>query len=210
MIAFIWLHTFTFWCVEPLKKSVGGCFCCKYSDCPGPLCEPVEAFGGGAENCPLTGRLLWPSHLFRPFLRRVHSEVGQDFLLRRRVTLTETAVTRKRKVEKWIRRCQNFRLREGYKRAIDEIRGPIAKNGFSGKNPKILAKKKRSLLNSNHVPATTGQCCPKKKYPFPKWLKDAFRKKPVLSGKNSQVGSTLNFGPKSENFGQKKAFTFGL
>ena len=27
-----------------------------------------------------------------------HSEVGQDFLLRRRVTLTETAVTRKRKV----------------------------------------------------------------------------------------------------------------
>ncbi len=71
-----------------------------------------------------------------------HSEVGQDFLLRRRVTLTETAVTRKRKVEKWIRRCQNFRLREGYKRAIDEIRGPIAKNGFSGKNPKILAPKK--------------------------------------------------------------------
>ena len=27
-----------------------------------------------------------------------HSEVGQDFLLRRRVTLTEIAVTRKRKV----------------------------------------------------------------------------------------------------------------
>merc|ERR1711936_590978 len=66
-----------------------------------------------------------------------HSEVGQDFLLRRRVTLTETAVTRKRKVEKWIRRCQNFRLREGYKRAIDEIRGPIAINEFSGQNPKI-------------------------------------------------------------------------
>ena len=56
-----------------------------------------------------------------------HSGVGQDFLLRRRVTLTETAVTRKRKVEKWIRRCQIDRLREGYKRAIDEIRGPIAK-----------------------------------------------------------------------------------
>ena len=54
-----------------------------------------------------------------------------------RVPLTETAVTRKRKVEKWIRRCQNFRLREGYKRAIDEIRGPIAKNGLSGQNPKI-------------------------------------------------------------------------
>merc|ERR1712233_256499 len=73
-----------------------------------------------------------------------HSEVGQDFLLRRRVTLTETAVTRKRKVEKWIQRCQIDRLREGYKRAIDKIRGPIAKNGFSGQNPKILAKKKGS------------------------------------------------------------------
>ncbi len=61
-----------------------------------------------------------------------HCEVGQDFLLRRRVTLTETAGTRKRKVEKSIRRCQIDRLCEGYKRAIDEIRGPIAKNGFLG------------------------------------------------------------------------------
>ena len=95
-----------------------------------------------------------------------HSEVGQDFLLRRRVTLTETAVTRKRKVEKYIRRCQIDRLREGYKRAIDEIRGPIAKNGFSGQNQKILVKKKVTLLDSNHVPATTGQCCPKEKVPF--------------------------------------------
>ena len=95
-----------------------------------------------------------------------HSEVGQDFLLRRRVTLTETAVTRKLKVEKWIRRCQIDRLCEGYKRAIDEIRGPIAKNVFSGQNLKILAKKKRSLLTPNHVPATTGQCCPKEKVPF--------------------------------------------
>ena len=33
-------------------------------------------------------------------------------------------------------------IAEGYKRAIDEIRGPIAKNGFSGQNPKILTKKK--------------------------------------------------------------------
>ena len=95
-----------------------------------------------------------------------HSEVGQDFLPRRRVTLTETAVTWKRKVEKWIRRCQIDRLREGYKRAIDEIRGPIAKNGLSGKNPKMLAQKKHTLITANHVPATTGQCCPKKKVPF--------------------------------------------
>ena len=68
-----------------------------------------------------------------------HSEVGQDFLLRRRVTLTETAVTRKRKVEKWIRRCQNFRLREGYKRAIDEIRVPIAKHCQRHNGPRVLS-----------------------------------------------------------------------
>ena len=61
-----------------------------------------------------------------------HSGVGRNFFLRRRVTLTKTAVTRKRKVEKWIQRCQIDRLRKGYKQAIDEIRGPIAKNGFSG------------------------------------------------------------------------------
>ena len=45
------------------------------------------------------------------------------------------SVTRKRKVEKSIQRCQIDRLAKGYKRAIDKIRGPIAKNGFSGQNP---------------------------------------------------------------------------
>merc|ERR1711936_524775 len=69
-----------------------------------------------------------------------HSEVGQDFLLRRRVTLTEINVTRKQKVEKWIRRCQIDRLREGYKRAFDEIRGPIAKNGLSGQKSEHFAQ----------------------------------------------------------------------
>ena len=44
--------------------------------------------------------------------------------------------------KKSIRRCQIEDIIEGYKRAIDEIRGPIAKNGFSGQNPKILPKKK--------------------------------------------------------------------
>ena len=54
-----------------LKKSMGGCFCCIDSDCSGPLCELVEAFGRGADNCSITARLLRPAHLFRPFLRRV-------------------------------------------------------------------------------------------------------------------------------------------
>ena len=37
--------------------------------------------------------------------------------------------TRKRKDKKSIQRCQIDRLAKGYKRAIDKIRGPIAKNG---------------------------------------------------------------------------------
>ena len=62
-----------------LKKSVGGCFCCMDSDCSGPLCELVEAFGRGADNCSITARLLRPAHLFRPFLRRVWGE-GSIFI----------------------------------------------------------------------------------------------------------------------------------
>merc|ERR1712243_449897 len=45
------------------------------------------------------------------------------------------SVTRKRKLKKSIVRCQIDCLAKGYKRAIDEIRDPIAKNGFSGQNP---------------------------------------------------------------------------
>merc|ERR1712112_661769 len=53
------------------------------------------------------------------------------------------------KSRKWIQRCQIDRLREGYKRAIDKIRGPIAKNRLSGQNPKILVKKNVTLLDSS-------------------------------------------------------------
>ena len=49
------------------------------------------------------------------------------------------------------------RLAEGYKRAIDIIWGPLAKNGILGWNP---------ILDQNHVPAKTGQSCAKKKLPF--------------------------------------------
>ena len=31
---------------------------------------------------------------------------------------------------------------------------------------KWIMSQKKALLNSNHVPATTGQCCPKEKVPF--------------------------------------------
>ena len=51
-----------------------------------------------------------------------YSGVGQDFLLRRRVTLTETAVTRKQKVKKSIQRCQIDRLAK-------VTNGPLTKSG---------------------------------------------------------------------------------
>ena len=37
---------------------------------------------------------------------------------------------------------------------------------FGPKSENFGQKKKNSLLTPNHVPATTGQCCPKEKVPF--------------------------------------------
>ena len=77
----------------------------------------------------------------------------------------EQPLTRKREVDKSIQRCGIDRLAEGYKRVIDEIKGPTAKRGFSGRSPIFWAQKKRSLLDRNHVLAMTGQSCAKKKVP---------------------------------------------
>ena len=52
---------------------------------------------------------------------------GKTFCSVGQVPLTKTAVTRKKKVEKLIRRCQIDRHGEGYKCAIYENRGPFAK-----------------------------------------------------------------------------------
>ena len=61
--------------------------------------------------------------------------------------------------EKSIRSLEMDRLSEGYKRAIDKIWGPTAKNRFS-------ALKKDSLLNGHHVLATTGQSYANEIVPF--------------------------------------------
>ena len=47
-----------------------------------------------------------------------------------------------------------------------ELSSPRAKIGIFGQKPRFQAKKKRALLNYNHVLATTGQSCAKKKVPF--------------------------------------------
>ena len=57
------------------------------------------------------------------------------------------------------------RLSEGFKQAIDKILGPTAKNGFLSRI-RVFRPKKRSLLGSNYVLATTGKSCANKKVPF--------------------------------------------
>ena len=63
----------------------------------------------------------------------------------------EKSLTQKRKVEKLFRRRQNDRNDEGYKRSIDENRGPISKNGFSDQNTAFLAQKICFFLRYAHI-----------------------------------------------------------
>ena len=58
------------------------------------------------------------------------------------------------------------RLFEGYKRTVDQNWGHMGKIGFLAKNRDFGPKKKRSLLDSNHVLATPGKSCSKKKVAF--------------------------------------------
>ena len=62
-------------------------------------------------------------------------------------------------------RCEIDCLAKGYKRAIDELRGPLAKMD-SWSKIRIYGPKKRALLAEDHVLATTGQSCAIKKVPF--------------------------------------------
>ena len=57
-------------------------------------------------------------------------------------------------------------LSEGYKQAVDQNWGGMAKIGFLSQKPRFWAEKKRSLLSPNHVLATTGKSCSKKKVAF--------------------------------------------
>ena len=63
------------------------------------------------------------------------------------------------------------RLSKGYKPAVDKIRGRMAKIGFFGPKNEISGPKKHKLLNSNHVLATTGKSCSKKKVAFAQIIK---------------------------------------
>ena len=55
---------------------------------------------------------------------------------------TKTAITQERKVEKTLPRWEMKRLYEGYKRAVDQKWGHMAKIGFLGQEIKISGPKK--------------------------------------------------------------------
>ena len=77
-----------------------------------------------------------------------HSGTGRDFLARNGMSRTKTAVTRKRSDRDGRVQRQNGANGEGYKRPVDKKRGPISKNGFSGRNPEFLARKKTFTFQS--------------------------------------------------------------
>ena len=70
-----------FGCVEPLKKISGWVFLLNGLGLFRTTLCACRSFWGGAENCSLTGKLLWPAHLFRHFLRRVWCRPGVPFLI---------------------------------------------------------------------------------------------------------------------------------
>ena len=76
------------------------------------------------------------------------------------------AVTLERKVEKSIPRWEMNGHSEGYKQAVDQNWGRMAKIGFLDQKPRFWAQKKHTLLQPSHVLATTGKSCSKKKVAF--------------------------------------------
>ena len=73
--------------------------------------------------------------------RRSHTGEGEDFLSRQPDFFTETAVTPERKVEKSIPRWEMNGLSEGYKQAVDQNWGRLAKIWFLGQKPRFWAQK---------------------------------------------------------------------
>ena len=79
---------------------------------------------------------------------------------------TETAVTPERKVKKSFPRSEINRHAKGKKWVIEQNWGRLAKIGFFGQNRDFGPKKNVTLLEPNHILATTGKSCSKKKVAF--------------------------------------------
>ena len=95
-----------------------------------------------------------------------HSGEGEDFFSRQPDFFTETAVNRERKVEKIDPKVGNEPSLRGLQMGHRPKLGSYGKIGFFGQKPRFWAQKKGPLLSSNHVMATTGKSCSKKKVAF--------------------------------------------
>ena len=103
--------------------------------------------------------------------RNSHSGRGEDFWRGQPIFFTETAVTPDQKVKN---RSQGGKLtvmpraKNGSSTKIEVV---WQKLDFLAKNQNFGPKKRRSLFNSNHVLATTGKSCSKKKSAFAQIIK---------------------------------------
>ena len=103
-----------------------------------------------------------------------HSGRGEDFLTGQLNIFTETAVTPEQKVEKLFPRWEINRHCEGKNKSLTKIGVVWQKLDFWTKNRNFGPKKRRPLLNSNHVLATTGKSCSKKKSAFAQIIKGGY------------------------------------
>ena len=84
------------------------------------------------------------------------------------------------------------RLSEGYKQAIDQIRGPIAKTDFWAKI-RVFGLKKHPLHNSNPVLVTTVKSCANEKVPFSQINIS------ILANFGCFLGEKMDFWPKTRS-----------
>ena len=96
---------------------------------------------------------------------------GEDFLSRRPDFFTETAVTPERKVEKSFPMWKLTVMPRAKNGSSTKIGVVWQKSDFWAKNQNFWPKKRHSLFNSNHVLATTGKSCSKKKSAFAQIIK---------------------------------------
>ena len=98
-----------------------------------------------------------------------HSGEGEDFLTHQPgFFFYKNGCSSGTESRKWLLRWEMNDLSKGYKQSVDQNWGRVVKIGFFGQKLRFRAQKKHTLLSPNHVPATTGKSCSKKKLPFPK------------------------------------------
>ena len=78
------------------------------------------------------------------------------------------AVTREQKLEKLLPRWEMNGLSEGYKRAVDQNWGRMAKIGFFGQKPRFRAQKKIHFLILTMFWPRPEKVVQRKKLPLPK------------------------------------------